>query len=91
MLARLQSSRLGDILKRFDSWISWGVIGLVIGAALGVTQISVVLVAVGLGAFIAYLSFHGPARQETEGRLFAAGSVFMIMWMLGFVVRGLVL
>ena len=65
-------------------------VGVVIGAALGVNQTSVVLVAVGLGAFIAYLSLHGPARRETEGRLFASGGVFMIAWLLGFVIRGLV-
>ncbi len=66
-------------------------VGVVIGAALGVNQTSVVLVAVGLGAFIAYLSLHGSANRETEGRLFASGGVFMIAWLLGFVIRGIVL
>ena len=78
-------------LRRLDSWITWGIVGLAIGLALGVTTVSVWLIAVGMGAFIAYLAIHGPARRETEGRLFASGGVFMIAWLVGFVVRGLLL
>ena len=65
--------------------------GFAIGLALGVNTISVWLVAIGLGLFVAYLSLHGPARRETEGALFASGGVFIIAWIAGFVVRGLVL
>ena len=68
-----------------------GVVGFAIGLALGVNTISVWLVAIGMGLFVAYLALHGPARRETEGALFAAGGVFMIAWIAGFVVRGLVL
>ena len=32
----------------------------------------------------------GEARHETEGRLFAAAPVFIVSWIVGFVVRGLV-
>ena len=80
-----------NAVKKLDSWITWGVVGFVIGAALGVTTLSVWLVAIGLGAFIAYLVMHGPARRETEGALFASGGVFIVAWLLGFVARGLVL
>ena len=79
------------ILRRLDSWVTWGVVGFAIGMALGVNTISVWLVAIGLGVFIAYLALHGPARRETEGSLFASGGVFMIAWMLGFIARGLLL
>ena len=79
------------ILRRLDSWVTWGVVGFAIGMALGVNTISVWLVAIGLGVFIAYLALHGPARRETEGSLFASGGVFMIAWMIGFIARGLVL
>ena len=48
------------------------------------------LVAIGLGAFLVYLSMHGPAKRETEGSLFASGGVFMMGWIVGFVVNGLV-
>ena len=89
LLARIQSSRVGAVLKKLDSWITWGVVGFVIGLALGVNDLSVWLVAIGLGLFIAYLALHGPAKRETEGSLFAAGGVFMMAWMAGFILRGL--
>ena len=89
MLARIQSSRVGAVLRKLDSWITWGVVGFVIGLALGVNDLSVWLVAVGLGLFIAYLVLHGPTKRETEGSLFAAGGVFMMAWMAGFIARGL--
>jgi uncharacterized membrane protein len=79
-----------SLIKKLDSWTTWGVVGAVIGFALGVNTASVWLVAIGLGAFLVYLARHGPAKQETEGSLFAAGVVFMVAWMFGFIVRGLV-
>ena len=89
MLARIQESRVGTVLRKLDSWITWGVIGFIIGLALGVNDLSVWLLAIGLGLFIAYLALHGPARRESEGSLFAAGGVFMMAWMAGFILRGL--
>ena len=79
-----------SLIRRLDSWITWGVAGAAIGLGLGVNAASVVLVAVGLGGIIVYLSAHGEARGDTEGNLFASGGVFMIAWLLGFDVRGLV-
>ena len=79
------------ILGYLDNPIPWAIIGFIIGAALGVNFVSVVLVAVGLGAFVLYMFLHGPAKRETEGKLFAACPVFIVAWMLGFVVRALVL
>ena len=78
-----------SLIRRLDSWITWGVAGVAIGLGLGVNTASVVLVAAGLGGFIVYLAAHGEAKGETEGNLFAAGGVFMMGWLLGFVVRGL--
>ena len=89
MLARIQSSRVSAVLRKLDSWITWGVAGFVIGLALGVNDLSVWLVAIGLGLFIVYLARHGPAKRESEGSLFAAGGVFMMAWIAGFVARGL--
>ena len=77
------------LIKKMDSWVTWGVAGAIIGFALGVNTISVLLIAIGLGGFIAYLSIHGPAQRKTEGRLFASGSALMMGWMLGFIVHGL--
>ena len=89
MLARIQESRVGTVLRKLDSWITWGVIGFIIGLALGVNDLSVWLLAIGLGLFIVYLALHGPARRESEASLFAAGGVFMMAWMAGFILRGL--
>ena len=72
-----------------DTPFSWAAAGFVIGLALGVTAVSVWLLAIGLGGFLLYLRLHGPAQHKTEGRLFAAGPVFLISWVLGFVVRGI--
>jgi hypothetical protein len=73
-----------------DSPASWAVAGFAIGIGLGVTTPSVWLVAIGLGAFLAYLGLHGPAHPNTEGRLFAGGPTFILAWLAGFVVHGLV-
>ena len=79
------------ILGYIDNPIPWAVVGFIIGAALGVNFASVALVAVGLFGFVLYLFLHGPARRETEGKLFAACPVFIVAWMVGFVVHNLVL
>ena len=79
------------ILGYIDNPIPWAVVGFVIGAALGVNFASVALVAVGLFGFVLYLFLHGPARRETEGKLFAACPVFIVAWMVGFVVHNLVM
>ena len=87
MLKRLQSSKEYLIL----SWICWGLVGFVLGVALGVTTLSVSLIAIGLALFAVFLALHGPARRESEGHLFAGGGMFVIMWLVGFIVRGVAL
>ena len=79
-----------SILTVIDSPLSWAVGGFAIGLGLGVNSASVWLLAVGLGGFVLYLRLHGPARRETETRVFAAGPAFMLSWLVGFVVHGLV-
>ena len=91
MNERLQSSRLTGILKRLDNWIIWAVVGIAIGVGFGANLTAVWLVTAGLIAFVAYLHLTGPAREETEGRRFAAGGVFMIAWIVGFAIKGLIL
>ena len=78
-----------SLLRFVDSPASWAVAGFAIGLGLGVTTASVWLVAIGLGAFVVYLRFHGPPEQKTEGWLFAAGPAYMLSWLVGFVVHGL--
>ena len=70
--------------------LSWAVVGFIIGVALGVTTVSVWLVAIGLGVYLLYLRLLGPAHYTTEGWLFAAGPLLIMSWMAGFIVRGIV-
>ena len=79
-----------SLLRIVDSPLSWALAGFAIGLGLGVNSASVWLMAIGLGVFVAYVWRHGDARHETEGRLFAAAPVFIVSWIVGFVVRGLV-
>ena len=82
--------RLRLLLLRFGDYpLSWAVAGFGIGLGLGVTTASAWLVAAGLGGFVFYLMYHGPAREANEGRLFAGGVAFMMAWMVGFVVHSL--
>ncbi len=79
-----------ELQRIIDSPFSWAAVGFLIGIVLGVTTTSVWLMAIGLGGSLLYLKFHGPAQHETEGMLFAAGPCYMMFWVLGFIVRGLV-
>ena len=78
------------VIRIIDSPIPWAVAGLLIGFFLGVTSLSVWLLALGFGVFIIYLQIHGPAEQRSEGRLFASGPVLMVFWVLGFVNKDLI-
>ena len=80
-----------SVMRVIDSPLSWAIAGFLIGFGLGVTTVSTWLVAIGLGGFLGYLALHREARHESEGWLFASGPVFMMSWVLGFVVKGLVL
>ena len=78
-----------EIQRITDSPFLWGAAGLIIGVALGVTTVSAWIMAVGLGGHLLYLRLRGPAQHGSEGMLFASGPAFMMAWLLGFVVRGL--
>lgn len=80
-----------SLTKIIDSPFAWGTAGFVVGLVLGVSTLSVWLVAIGLGGYLVYLSLHGPAERVTEGWLFAAGPAYMTAWVLGFIVKGLLL
>ena len=72
-----------------DSPVPWGLAGFVIGIVLGVTTLSVSLIAIGLIGFLVYLWRHGPAEESTEGKLFASGPIFITAWLAGFIVGGI--
>jgi hypothetical protein len=78
------------MMRYIDTPFTWALVGFIIGLILDVNFLSVVLVAVGLGLFILYLRLHGPASPQTEGWLFTGGPAFIVGWLVGFVVHGLV-
>ena len=78
------------LLEFGDSPFSWAIAGLAVGLGLGFTQASVWILTAGLVGFIVYLVGHGPARVETEGRLFSASGLYVTSWLIGSVVRGLI-
>jgi len=78
------------IMRIIDSPLPWAIAGLLIGLLLGVTTASVWLLAAGFGLFVAYLRMHGPSEERTEGWLYAAGPVFMVSWVLGFILKDVV-
>ena len=70
------------------SALAVGALFFIVGLALGVTTLSVWLLAAGFGGFVAYLWVRGPARQGREGWLIAFGPTLLVSWIAGFVVRG---
>ena len=72
----------------FLSPVIAGLIGFALGIGLGVTQLSVGLLAILFGAYLAYLVFAGKPRDKTETWLFASGPTLMMAWVAGFIVLG---
>ena len=79
-----------SLIGLVDSPYARGVVGFLVAIILGVTTLSVWLVAIGLGIFLIYLGIHGQAQNQTEGRLFAAGPSYMMSWVLGFIINALI-
>ena len=76
-----------SLLRIIDSPLPWAIAGVAIGYILGVTSLSVWLVVAGFAAYVVYLRLHGEAEEETEGNLIAAGPVFMMAWVAGFILK----
>ena len=69
----------------------WGLFGLFIGAILGANDLAIWLVAILLISFLVFMKFSGPAKDDGEGSLFAGGSAIMLAWIVGFIIRGVLL
>ena len=80
---------MSNVNRYLDTPIIWGLSGFLVGLVFGVNLVSVILLAIGLGAFILYLRLHGEAEDSRETMLFASGPILIIAWMAGFVVRSL--
>ncbi|MAU64590.1 MAG: hypothetical protein CL882_01020 [Dehalococcoidia bacterium] len=69
----------------------WGLFGFIIGAFLGANNTSVILLTLLLVGFLVFMKLSGPAEEKKEGLLFAGGPILIIAWILGFMIKGLVL
>lgn len=78
------------LLRIIDSPLPWAIIGVIIGFVLGVTTLSVWLVVAGFAIYLVYLRIHGAAKEATEGNIVAAGPVFMMAWVLGFILKDVI-
>jgi len=80
-----------SVKKIINSPFTWAIVGFIIGITLGVTTLSVSLLATGFGLFLVLLMRNGPAQNDSEGMLFASGPSLLVLWLLGFIVRGILL
>ena len=78
------------LLAWLDTPITWAIFGMAVGLGLGVTNVSVWLMAAGLGAFILYLASKGQAKRESETKLFGCGPALLLGWMTGFILHGFI-
>ena len=62
-----------------------------LGAFLGANNTSVILLTLLLVGFLVFMKLSGPAEEKKEGLLFAGGPILIIAWILGFMIKGLVL
>ena len=69
----------------------WGGVGVLLGAGLGANDLSIWILAIGLGLFFFTMKMTGPAQEGKEGKLFAGGSLLMLGWILAFSIRGILI
>ena len=69
----------------------WGLFGFIIGAFFGANNISIVLLTLFLVIFLSVMKLSGPPDEKKEGILFAGGPILIIAWIIGFMVKSLVL
>lgn len=69
----------------------FGIGSLLIGMFLGVTSLSTWMITIALFSFMIYVSFRGNPRNKTEGWLFATGPIIIAGWIIGFMIKGILL
>ena len=75
-----------DIISPFI----WGSIGFIVGLALGVSTVSVWVLAIGFFLFLIWLNYFGPADETSEGWRFSVAPAFMMSWILGILINSLI-
>ena len=75
-----------DIISPFI----WGSIGFIVGLALGVSTVSVWVLAIGFFLFLIWLNYLGPANETSEGWRFSVAPAFMMSWILGILINSLI-
>jgi len=69
----------------------FGISSLLIGMFLGVTSLSTWIITIALLSFMIYISFRGNPRNKTEGWLLATGPIIIVGWIIGFMIKGILL
>ena len=72
------------------STFTWASIGFIVGLALGVSTISVWILAIGFFVFLIWLNYLGPANDDNESWRFSAAPAFMMSWILGILANSLI-
>ena len=65
----------------------WALLGLLLGGVFGASDLSVWLIATSLVVFLLFMKFSGLPTKEGEGKLFSGGVLLIVGWILGFVIR----
>ena len=69
----------------------WALLGLLLGGVFGASDLSVWLIATSLVVFLLFMKFSGLPKREGEGNLFSGGVLLIVGWILGFIIRGILI
>ena len=69
----------------------WALLGLLLGGVCGASDLSVWLIATSLVVFLLFMKFSGLPKREGEGKLFSGGVLLIVGWILGFIIRGILI
>lgn len=78
------------IKKYIYSPFTWASVGFIVGLALGVSTVSVWILAIGFFVFLIWLNYLGPANENNEGWRFSAAPALMMSWILGILINSLI-
>ena len=69
----------------------WALLGLLLGGVFGASDLSVWLIATSLVVFLLFMKFSCLPKREGEGKLFSGGVLLIVGWILGFIIRGILI
>ncbi|MCH2305945.1 MAG: hypothetical protein MK334_03360 [SAR202 cluster bacterium] len=69
----------------------FGIGSILVGMLLGVTSLSTWIISIALFSFMIYVSLRGNPRNKTEGWIFATGPIIIVGWIIGFMIKDILL